>query len=123
MGNLSYDDSAAAMFGLTLLLFYLVPAIWYIVKRVVSFYYAKSKANAATVRANTVASARSQAEQNKLRVYATASTKPDVLLTPGFRILCIVTAIAILVFIILALQARHQSGLAQYDPYAVCYWI
>jgi hypothetical protein len=87
MGNLAYDDNAAAVFGVTLLLFFLVPAIWSVTARLCSFYRlcgcGAAKAGDAGAGA---ARARTKAEEAKLRVFTRAAERPDVLMTPRFQV-------------------------------------
>ena len=91
VGGLAYDDSAAAVFGVTLLLFWLVPATWYIVARLLSWHKLcgcgrKAEGSENVSGASGVATARSRAEAAKLRIIAKVADKPDVLMTPRFQV-------------------------------------
>ena len=91
VGGLAYDDSAAAVFGVTLLLFWLVPATWYILARLLAWHKLcgcgrKEGEDEAGGVGSGAAVARSRAEAAKLRIIAKVADKPDVLMTPRFQV-------------------------------------
>jgi hypothetical protein len=113
MVELNYDNNAASVFGVTLLLFYLVPAVWYILHRVLTVGKQQK-----TDDVPDLGQARTKAEADKLRRIA-RSQKPDVLMTNSFKVFILVTSLLGLLFLFLLLRSSGQAELAQYDPYAV----
>lgn len=131
--TLSYDDNAASVFGVTMLLFYLFPASWYIIKRIRTYHQKQKLAGeggevfvddeetfpgAGFAAGGQGVEPRSRAEAKKLQLLK-ASAKRDVLWTRNFKLFILFTVACALVFLYLLLRSSGQAELAQYDPYGV----
>jgi hypothetical protein len=128
--TLSYDDNAASVFGVTMLLFYLFPATWYIIKRIRTFNQKLKAAEGgevlvedddmplSTTGKGKAVEPRSRAEARKIQLLK-ATAKRDVLWTKGFKLFILGTVAVALLFLYLLFRSTGQAELAQYDPYAV----
>lgn len=126
--GLSYDDNAASVFGVTILLFYLIPASWFIIKRIRTFQLKQKLAgeggevfaddDEGGAAAITSVAPRSRAEAKKIHLLK-ASAKRDVLWTTNFKLFILGTVLAALLFLFLIFRSSGQAELAQYDPYQV----
>lgn len=115
MVQLNYDDNAASVFGVTLLLFYLVPSSIYILYRISTFQRRLKAAEEAVVGG---LKPRTELERKKLQSLVAKADKP-VLWSRGFKIFVVVTGAAALLFLYLLLRSSGHAELAQYDPYEV----
>lgn len=115
MVQLNYDDNAASVFGVTLLLFYLVPSSIYILYRISTF---QRRLKAAEEAAAGGLKPRTELERKKLQSIVAKAEKP-VLWSRGFKTFVIITGAAALLFLYLLLRSSGHAELAQYDPYEV----
>lgn len=115
MVQLNYDDNAASVFGVTLLLFYLVPSSIYILYRISTF---QRRLKAAEEAAAGGLKPRTELERKKLQSLVAKAEKP-VLWSRGFKTFVMITGAAALLFLYLLLRSSGHAELAQYDPYEV----